>query len=100
MLKNTALDVVFEALSPQEEIENGFKVGIALSRKWNEEFGLKIPYLFDFNLEDQKQVSSNFKEFAAIAFAISSRVFEIDNYHDSGLVAIADLLTITQRGPT
>lgn len=91
LLKNTALDVVFEALSPQEEIENGFKVGIALSRKWNEEFGLKIPYLFDFNLEDQKQVSSNFKEFAAIAFAISSRVFEIDNYHDSGLVAIADL---------
>ena len=98
-LKNTCLDTVFEALSPQDEIEEGFKVGVALSHKWNEEFGLKIPYIFDFDLDNEAETAKNFMEFVAIAYAISSRVFEIDNYHDSGLVVIADLFNHHSSSP-
>ncbi|CDO92312.1 unnamed protein product [Kluyveromyces dobzhanskii CBS 2104] len=99
LLNKTALDKVFQALSPQEEIEDGFTVGLTLAKKWRQDFGLQIPTLFDFDTEDPIQASSNLKEFAAIVFAISSRVFEIDNYHDSGLVAIADLFNHDTTSP-
>lgn len=91
LLKGTALDVIFEGLDEQEEIREGFETACELAHHWNQESEIPIPYLFDFGNSESAIANAMFKEFAAIAFAISSRVFELDNFHGFGLVPIADL---------
>ncbi|KAL3229037.1 hypothetical protein RNJ44_02124 [Nakaseomyces bracarensis] len=92
MLKGTTLDSLFCALEPQDEINEGFEIAVELARKWNKEFGLEIPKGFlDVNDNDDLEIEEKLKKFVAIAYAISSRGFEIDSYHETALVPIADL---------
>lgn len=93
LLRGTTLDTLFDALTPQEEVERGFEIAIDLAEKWNEEFGLDIPkgYLDITDIEDSEAIKSRFHKFVAVAYAISARVFEIDAFHESALVPVADL---------
>lgn len=93
LLRGTTLDTLFDALTPQEEVERGFEIAIDLAEKWNEEFGLEIPkgYLDITDIEDSEAIKSRFHKFVAVAYAISARVFEIDAFHESALVPVADL---------
>ncbi|CCH62227.1 hypothetical protein TBLA_0G02900 [Henningerozyma blattae CBS 6284] len=91
-LKDTTFDALHDALSPQDELQEGFEIAINLALKWGNDFGLEIPKGFlDVDIEDEKDVKLKYSRFVATAFAISSRVFEIDNYHESALVPVADL---------
>lgn len=89
-LKGTTIDTLYDALAPQEELEEGFEIAVNLAMKWNEEFGLEIPQDF-LSVENEERIKEKYLKFVAVAYAISSRVFEIDNYHESALVPIADL---------
>ena len=92
LLKGTTLDTLFDALSPQEEVQSGFEVAIDLAETWNEEFGLEIPkeYL-SIDINDMDDVRRKFHKFVSVAYALSARVFEIDAFHESALVPVADL---------
>ncbi|CAR25605.1 ZYRO0A03850p [Zygosaccharomyces rouxii] len=81
MLKGFTLDTLYQGLDPEPDIQQGFQIALELAHRWNKEVGIPIPWKYLDNLE----------KFVACAYAISSRVFEIDNYHESGLVPIADL---------
>lgn len=81
MMKGFTLDTLHQGLDPESDLEQGFEIALELAHKWNKEVGIPIPWKYLDSLE----------KFVACAFAISSRVFEIDNYHESGLVAVADL---------
>ncbi|EDO16266.1 hypothetical protein Kpol_1053p2 [Vanderwaltozyma polyspora DSM 70294] len=92
LLKGTTLDTLYGALEPQEELQEGFEIAIDLATKWNSDFDLPIPEdFFNLDVNNDNDVKLKFNRFVAQAFAISSRVFEIDNYHESALVPIADL---------
>lgn len=86
-LRRTCLDTLYNALKPERDLRTGYKVAVDLAHKWNREAGLAIPsgVLEDVNDENQ------FLSFVASAYAVASRAFEIDNYHESALVPIADL---------
>lgn len=92
LLQGTTLDTLFDALTPQEEVQSGFEIAIDLSETWNKEFGLAIPqgYL-DIDINDMDDVRRKFHKFVSVAYALSARVFEIDAFHESALVPIADL---------
>lgn len=81
MLKGFTLDTLHRGLDPELDIQQGFEIALELACKWNKEVGIPIPWKYLDSLE----------KFVACAYAMSSRVFEIDNFHESGLVAIADL---------
>lgn len=89
-LSGTALDTLFDALRPEDEIRESYDMANELAHKWKNEFGLQIPNLV-FPNDEEVFDEEKFLRFVATAYAISSRVFEIDNYHESGLVVIADL---------
>ncbi|EJS44602.1 YBR030W [Saccharomyces arboricola H-6] len=93
LLKGTSFDTLFDALTPEEEIIQGFKIAVDLARKWNGEFRLEIPKGFlDI---DEKNYDENFnlalEKFISVAYTLSSRGFEIDAYHETALVPVADL---------
>ncbi|KAL6937948.1 hypothetical protein ACO0RG_004473 [Hanseniaspora osmophila] len=90
-LKGTTLDVMYDALSPQDAVEGGFEIALELAKKWNEDFGLEIPDIFLIEGKSDEEIYTSFLEFASIGFALSSRAFEIDNYHQHGLVGVADI---------
>lgn len=91
LLKGSTLDTLHHGLDHEEEVEQGYELAFDLAKQWNIEFGLSIP----------EQYFSSFEQFVAVAYAISSRVFEIDNYHESALVPIADLFnhSVDCQGP-
>ncbi|KAL6940256.1 hypothetical protein ACO0QE_004154 [Hanseniaspora vineae] len=91
LLKGTTLDVLYDALSPQEAVEGGFEIALELAKSWNDEFGLEIPDLFLVEGKSDEEIYVAFLEFVSIGFALSSRAFEIDNYHQHGLVCVADI---------
>lgn len=80
-LKGSTLDTLHHGLDEEEEVQQGYEIALNLARQWNAELGWSIPEPY-FN---------SFQHFVAVAYAISSRVFEIDNYHESALVPVADL---------
>lgn len=89
LLKGSTLDTLHNGLIPEEEVKEGFNVAVSVARKWNEEFGLPIPAEF-FDV-DVPESENPYLRFVAVAYAISSRIFEIDAFHESALVPIADL---------
>ncbi|EHN03705.1 YBR030W-like protein [Saccharomyces cerevisiae x Saccharomyces kudriavzevii VIN7] len=93
LLKGTSFDTLFDALTPEEEIVQGFEIAVDLAHKWNEEFGLEIPE--DFLGVDEKNHEKDFnlklERFISVAYTLSSRGFEIDAFHETGLVPIGDL---------
>ena len=93
LLKGTSFDTLFDALTPEEEIVEGFEIAINLARKWNEEFQLEIPNGFLDVKENNHGKDFNLKleRFISVAYTLSSRGFEIDAYHETALVPIADL---------
>lgn len=92
VLKNTTFNNLYDAMGPQEELQEGFEVAIDLAMNWNQEFNLPLPKgFFDINVEDPEDINHKYQKFVAVAYAISSRVFEIDNFHESALVPVADL---------
>ena len=88
LLRYTTVDTLYDGLRPQEEIREGYEVARGLAKRWNREFGLEIPTEY---LDCEGDREETFLKFVAVAFAISSRVFEIDAFHKSALVPIADL---------
>ncbi|CCD22753.1 protein-lysine N-methyltransferase NDAI_0A05980 [Naumovozyma dairenensis CBS 421] len=94
LLKGTTADVFHKILEPQEEVMEGFELAIELAQKWSDEFGLSIPeyYLSLNDPNDKDEFDTKFKRFCSLAFALSSRVLEIDQFHESGLVPIVDLI--------
>ena len=88
LLQYTTVDTLYDGLQPQEEIREGYEVARDLAKRWNKEFGLEIPTEY---LDCEGDKEETFLKFVAVAFAISSRVFEIDAFHESALVPIADL---------
>lgn len=92
LLKGLTLDTLHDGLTPEGEVQEGFEMAIDLANKWNREFGLEIPSeYFQVDQTNEEEVRSKYLRFIATAYAISSRVFEIDAYHQSALVPIADL---------
>ncbi|CAI4056315.1 hypothetical protein SUVZ_02G1430 [Saccharomyces uvarum] len=93
LLEGTSFDTLFDALVPEDEIIQGFEIAVDLAHKWNEEFGLEVPAEF-FHI-DGKQREKDYKlkleRFISVAYTLSSRGFEIDSYHETALVPIADL---------
>lgn len=92
LLKGSTLDTLHGGLAKDEDVQEGFEIAIDLAHKWNGEFGLPIPQGFlDVDLSDKQEVLLKFHRFVATAYALSSRIFEIDAFHESALVPIADL---------
>ncbi|QHS71594.1 protein-lysine N-methyltransferase [Saccharomyces paradoxus] len=93
LLKGTSFDTLFDALTPEEEIIEGFEIAVDLARKWNDEFGLEMPKGFlDISEENhEKDYNLKLEKFISVAYTLSSRGFEIDAYHETALVPIADL---------
>ncbi|AET40428.1 protein-lysine N-methyltransferase Ecym_6023 [Eremothecium cymbalariae DBVPG len=94
-LKGTALDLFYDALNPEEEVEEGFEIAMDLAYKWQAEAHLPIPPALSRGVNAKTQ----FLYFVAVAYALSSRVFEIDGYHESALVPIADLFNHHPTAP-
>ncbi|KAH3900639.1 protein-lysine N-methyltransferase SCDLUD_003634 [Saccharomycodes ludwigii] len=90
-LRGTTLDTMYNGLSPQSEVENGFSIACDLAVKISSEYHLEIPKIFATENLDDKQIWRNLLEFVSVGYSISSRCFEIDRYHQYGLVIIADL---------
>lgn len=93
LLKGTSFDTLFDSLTPEEEIMEGFEIAVDLAHKWNDEFGLEIPKGFLDVSEENHEEDYNLKleKFISVAYTLSSRGFEIDAYHETALVPIADL---------
>ncbi|CCE65633.1 hypothetical protein TPHA_0M00580 [Tetrapisispora phaffii CBS 4417] len=92
LLRGSSVDLLYGALDPEVEIQEGFEIAIDLSIKWNQELNLNIPEGFlDVNITDIDDIREKLKKFVSVAFALSSRVFEVDAYHENALVPIADL---------
>lgn len=91
-LKGSTLDTLHDGLRAEAEVKEGFEMAIDLASKWNGEFGLPIPQgYFDVQVEDREDTLLKFRKFVATAYALSSRIFEIDAHHGNALVPIADL---------
>lgn len=86
-LSKTSLDTLFNALEPERDLKTGYEVALDLAQKWHREAGLSLPEGFF----DEGDREAQFARFVATAYAVSSRAFEIDSYHESALVPIADL---------
>ncbi|QLL34469.1 hypothetical protein HG536_0G03310 [Torulaspora globosa] len=99
-LRGSTLDTLHDGLRSETEVQEGFELAVDLARKWNQEFGLPIPqgYL-DVRPDDRDDTILKFHRFVATAYAMSSRVFEIDAYHGSALVPIADLFNHSTTAP-
>ncbi|CCF58260.1 hypothetical protein KAFR_0E01060 [Kazachstania africana CBS 2517] len=93
LLRGTTLDTLYDALSPQQEVYEGFEISLHVAKKWNQEFSLPLPEeYFQINDDnDQEEIETKFLKFVAVAYALASRVFEIDSFHESALVPVADL---------
>lgn len=92
LLKGLTLDTLHDGLTQEDEVKEGFEMAIDLANKWNMEFGLEVPSeYFQVDQTNPKDVRLKYLRFIATAYAITSRVFEIDAYHLSALVPIADL---------
>lgn len=99
-LKGSTLDTLHGGLDKDADLQEGFEVAIDLANKWNHEFGLPVPTGFlDVELEDRNDVVLKYHRFVATAYALSSRIFEIDAFHESGLVPIADLFNHDASAP-
>lgn len=91
-LRGSALDTLHGGLATDADVQEGFEMAIDLASKWNREFGLPVPEgYFDVDVSDRPDVLQKYQRFVATAYALSSRIFEIDAFHESGLVPIADL---------
>lgn len=99
-LKGSALHTLHDGLRAEEEVQEGFELAVDLARKWNQEFGLEIPSgFFDVDVQDTQDTVTKFHRFVATAYAISSRIFEIDAHHENALVPIADLFNHSTTNP-
>ncbi|CAI4311838.1 CBM_collapsed_G0004840.mRNA.1.CDS.1 [Saccharomyces cerevisiae] len=78
LLKGTSFDTLFDSLTPEEEIMEGFEIAVDLAqmerRVW---------------VGNSKRLPR--QKFISVAYTLSSRGFEIDAYHETALVPIADL---------
>lgn len=74
---------------PEDEVREGFEIASSIAHKWYEEFGLEIP--LEVFGKGSKDKDLQYLRFVAVAYAISSRIFEIDAFHGSALVPLADL---------
>ncbi|QLQ80390.1 hypothetical protein HG537_0D03910 [Torulaspora globosa] len=99
-LRGSTLDTLHDGLRSEPEVQEGFELAVDLARKWNQEFGLPIPEgYFDVQQDDRDDTLLKFHRFVATAYAISSRIFEIDAYHGNALVPIADLFNHSTTVP-
>lgn len=87
LLRDTSLDTLFHIFGMASEIGDGLDLATDLAVKWNAEAMIPIPHVFSSSVPRTDRL----KLFGSMALAVSSRAFEIDQFHESALVVIADL---------
>ncbi|SCU92749.1 LAMI_0E11870g1_1 [Lachancea mirantina] len=85
LMEQTALGTLFHGLDNEGEILSAFSTAVEVSRKWHAEARLSPPSIL------QNDTSANSLRFVATVFTISSRAFEVDAFHETALVPVADL---------
>lgn len=93
ILGGTTMDTLFHCFDIEDDIHLLYEVAEELAYTWHKDFGLAIPEeYFDFN-PDNKSVCKDVKhqKFVSVMYVLSSVGFEIDTFHETGLVPIADL---------
>lgn len=106
-LKGTLMDVQYQGLKTHDDILSVYIKFVRFAYEWKRDCDLEVPEILQSeyiaNLSEADDVDSkeienhlltvnnSFLRFIEIGYVISSRVFEIDNYHQFGLVCIVDL---------
>lgn len=106
-LKGTLMDVQYQGLKTHDDILSVYIQFVRFAYEWKKDCDLDIPEILqneyianlpeadDVDLKEIEKhlltVNNSFLRFIEIGYVISSRVFEIDNYHQFGLVCIVDL---------
>ncbi|SGZ38870.1 uncharacterized protein HGUI_01070 [Hanseniaspora guilliermondii] len=106
-LKGTLMDVQYQGLKTHDDILSVYIEFVRFAYEWKKDCDLDIPEILqneyianlpddgDYDLKEIEThlltVNNSFLRFIEIGYVISSRVFEIDYYHQFGLVCIVDL---------
>ena len=92
LLEGTALDTLYDALAPQAEIQDGFELALALALQWQEEAEVPVPeFYLKVDVDDGQDVELKLARFVSAAYTVASRCVEVDAFHESALVPLADL---------